>query len=127
MEDAGDDPVARLHALVAAYLGFVRERLHVHDLTFGPLVAKADHPRLQLAAIDYWELLRITVHACQPVGVTEQELLRRCVVLWGTVQGIARLGAYGQIPVSVPGQLDDLLHEAVDALLRGWWGGSPTP
>lgn len=127
VDDAGDDPVARLHGLVAAYLAFARERSHVHDRAFGPLVAKADHPRLQLAAIDYWELLRRTVQACQPLGVTEQELLRRCVAVWGTVQGITRLDGYGQIPVSVPGEIDDLLHEAVDALLLGWGAASPRP
>ena len=39
---------------------------------------------------------------------------------WGTVYGIARLGALGQIPRSVPGDIDSLLHEALDSLRLGW-------
>ncbi|MEJ7749430.1 MAG: hypothetical protein WKF56_09010 [Candidatus Limnocylindrales bacterium] len=31
-----------------------------------------------------------------------------------------RLGALGQIPGSVPGDIDRLLHEALDTLRRGW-------
>ena len=34
--------------------------------------------------------------------------------------GIARLGALGQIPRSVPGDIDSLLHEALDTLRLGW-------
>ena len=117
---SGDDPVRRLHVLMAVYISFIRERPHVHDLAYGPLVNKPDHPRLQRAAIAYWNLLHDTVAACQPAGIPEPELLRRCAAAWGTVYGIARLGALGQIPRSVPGDIDSLLHEALDTLRLGW-------
>ena len=117
---SGDDPVRRLHVLMEVYITFIRERPHVHDLAYGPLVNKPDHPRLQRAAIAYWNLLHDTVAACQPSGIPEPELLRRCAAAWGTVYGIARLGALGQIPRSVPGDIDSLLHEALDTLRLGW-------
>lgn len=117
---SGDDPVRRLHVLMEVYVSFIRERPHVHDLAYGPLVDKPDHPRLQRAAIAYWDLLHDTVAACQPAGVPEPELLRRCAAGWGTVYGIARLGALGQIPSSVPGDIESLLHEALDTLRLGW-------
>lgn len=117
---SGDDPVRRLHVLMAVYISFIRERPHVHDLAYGPLVNKPDHPHLQRAAIAYWNLLHDTVAACQPSGIPEPELLRRCAAAWGTVYGIARLGALGQIPRSVPGDIDSLLHEALDTLRLGW-------
>ena len=117
---SGDDPVRRLHVLMAVYISFIRERPHVHDLAYGPLVNKPDHPRLQRAAIAYWNLLHDTVAACQPAGIPEPELLRRCAAAWGTVYGIARLGALDQIPRSVPGDIDSLLHEALDTLRLGW-------
>jgi len=117
---SGDDPARRLHVLMDVYITFIRERPHIHDLAYGPLVAKPDHPRLQRAAIAYWNLLHDAVAACQPAGVPEPELLRRCAAAWGTVYGIARLGALGQIPRSVPGDIDSLLHEALDTLRLGW-------
>jgi AcrR family transcriptional regulator len=117
---SGGDPVRRLHVLMAVYISFIRERPHVHDLAYGPLVNKPDHPRLQRAANAYWDLLHDTVAACQPAGIPEPELLRRCAAAWGTVYGIARLGALDQIPRSVPGDIDGLLHEALDTLRLGW-------
>ena len=117
---SGGDPVRRLHVLMAVYISFIRERPHVHDLAYGPLVNKPDHPRLQRAANAYWNLLHDTVAACQPAGIPEPELLRRCAAAWGTVYGIARLGALDQIPSSVPGDIDSLLHEALDTLRLGW-------
>ena len=48
---ADDHPSARLHALAAAYLAFIREQPHLHDLANGPSIAKNDHPLLQQAAI----------------------------------------------------------------------------
>jgi len=117
---AGEEPRRRLHALADAYVGFIRERPHVHDLAYGPLVAKADHPRLQAAAIVSWNLLHDTVAACQPPNTGEAELLRRCAAIWGTVYGIARLAALRQFPLSVPAGPGDLLHEAVDTLYDGW-------
>jgi len=61
---SGDDPVRRLHVLMEVYISVIRERPHVHDLAYGPLVTKSDHPRLQGAAIAYWNLLQDTVAAC---------------------------------------------------------------
>ncbi len=118
--ESGDDPARRLHVLMEVYIAFIREHPHVHDLAYGPLVAKSDHPTLQRAASAYWDLLHDTVAACQPSGVREPELLRRCAATWGTVYGIARLGALNQIPRSVPGDIDGLLHEALDTLHVGW-------
>jgi hypothetical protein len=108
-----------------AYIAFIREQPHVHDLAYGPLVAKRDHPRLQGAAIAYWDLLHDTVAACQPADIGEPELLRRCAATWGTVYGIARLAALDQIPTSVPGDIDGLLHEALETLRLGWQASSP--
>lgn len=117
---SGDDPLRRLHALADAYVDFIRERPHVHDLAYGHLVAKADHPRLQEAAIVYWDLLHDTVAGCQPAGTAEGAVLRRSAAIWGTVYGIARLTALGQIPASVPGDEGDLLREAISTLYEGW-------
>lgn len=122
---AGEDPRRRLHALVDAYDGFIRDHPHVHDLAYGPLVAKADHPRLQDAAIAYWNLLHDTIAACQPAGIGEGEVLRRCAATWGTVYGMARLAALRQIPASVPDEQRDLLHEAVNMLYDGWQADRP--
>lgn len=120
---AGDDPAARVHALADAYLAFIREHPHVHDLANGPTVAKRDHPLLQQAAIEYWDLLHDTVGACQPKGTSETEVLRRSAITWATVYGISRLSAFGQVPASVPAPAGELIHEAIDQLIAGWQGG----
>jgi AcrR family transcriptional regulator len=125
---AGHDASARLHALADAYLAFIREQPHVHDLANGPIVAKRDHPLLQQAAIDYWDLLQDTIAACQPDGTPEGEILRRAAVTWATVYGISRLSAFGQIPTSVPASADELVHQAIDQLIAGWRPNSePSP
>jgi AcrR family transcriptional regulator len=126
---ADDHPSARLHALADAYLAFIREQPHVHDLANGPTVAKSDHPLLQQAAIGYWDLLHETIAACQPEGTHEAEVLRRAAVAWATVYGISRLSAFGQIPASVPASADELIHRAIDQLIVGWHqsGGSLPP
>jgi len=41
---ADDHPSAGLHALATAYLAFIREQPHLHDLANGPSIAKSDHP-----------------------------------------------------------------------------------
>jgi AcrR family transcriptional regulator len=125
MSAAAPDPGARLHALADAYIAFIRDRPHVHDLAYGPLVAKADHPRLQQAAIAYWDLLHDAVAACQPPGTTEADVLRGCAATWGTVYGIARLAALQQIPRSVPSEFDRLIHQALDILRLGWARTAP--
>ena len=122
---AAPDPGARLHALADAYIAFIRDRPHVHDLAYGPLVAKADHPRLQQAAIAYWDLLHDAVAACQPPGTAEADVLRGCAATWGTVYGIARLAALQQIPRSVPSESDRLIHQALDTLRLGWSRSAP--
>ena len=126
---APDHPSAGLHALADAYLAFIREQPHVHDLANGPIVAKGDHPLLQQAAIEYWDLLHETVAACQPDGTPEGEVLGRAAVAWATVYGIARLSAFGQLPASVPDSADGLIHNAVDEMIAGWQqiGGSLPP
>lgn len=125
MAAAGEDPRSRLHALADAYLGFIREQPHVHDLANGPTVAKADHPLLQQAAIEYWDLLHDTIAACQPQGTLESEVLRRAAVTWSTVYGISRLSAFGQLPASVPATADELIHDAIDQLIAGWHQDKP--
>ena len=122
---AAPDPGARLHTLADAYIAFIRDRPHVHDLAYGPLVAKADHPRLQQAAIAYWDLLHDAVAACQPPDTTEADVLRGCAATWGTVYGIARLAALQQIPRSVPSESDRLIHQALDTLRLGWARTAP--
>jgi AcrR family transcriptional regulator len=125
---AEDHPAARLHALADAYLAFIREHPHVHDLANGPTVAKADHPLLQQAAIEYWDLLHDTIAACQPQGTSEAEVLCRAAVTWSTVYGISRLSAFGQLPASIPASADELIHGAIDQLVAGWQhdGGDPS-
>ena len=125
MAAAESDPGARLHALADSYIAFIRDRPHVHDLAYGPLVAKADHPRLQQAAIAYWNLLRDGVADCQPPGTSEADVLRACAATWGTVYGIARLAAFQQIPRSVPSEFDRLIHQAIDTLRLGWARTAP--
>ena len=125
MSAAAPDPGARLHALADSYIAFIRDRPHVHDLAYGPLVAKADHPRLQQAAIAYWDLLHDAVADCQPPGTTEADVLRGCAATWGTVYGIARLAALQQIPRSVPSESDRLIHQALDTLRLGWSRSAP--
>ena len=125
---AGDNPSARLHALADAYLGFIREQPHVHDLANGPTLAKSDHPLLQQAAIEYWDLLHDTIAACQPDRTSEAEILRRAAVAWATVYGISRLSAFGQLPASIPASADELIHDAIDQLIAGWQqGGESLP
>ncbi len=122
---ADSDPGARLHALADSYIAFIRGKPHVHDLAYGPLVAKADHPRLQQAAIAYWNLLHDAVADCQPPGTSEADVLRGCAATWGTVYGIARLAAFQQIPRSVPSEFDRLIHQALDTLRLGWARTAP--
>jgi AcrR family transcriptional regulator len=117
---AGVDPLTRLHALVDSYVGFIQTQPHLHDLVYGPLIAKADHPRLQAAAIAFWDLTHDTVAACQPEGTSEAEVLKRCAATWGTAYGIARLAALNQFPAAVPAEPIQLLHEAVETLYEGW-------
>lgn len=114
------DALGRLQALGTAYLAFVRDFPHVHDLANGPTVHKADHPDLQAAAIDYWRLVHDTVAACQPEGTSEADVLRRAAQVWGAAYGISRLGAFRQIPGTVPATPDELVTETIDALYAGW-------
>lgn len=124
---AAAHPPAQLHALADAYLAFIREQPHVHDLANGPTVAKADHPLLQRAAIEYWDLLHHTIAACQPKGTSEAEVLRRAAVTWSTVYGISRLSAFGQLPASIPASADELIHGVIDQFIAGWQHGEGVP
>ncbi len=117
---AGPDPAARLHALADAYVHFVRSEPHLHDLAYGPAVAMGDHPWLQAAAIEYWNLLVDVVSACQPPVVTHEDVLNRCTSAWGLVYGITRLDIHHKIPPSVPGDPALLMHTALAALYQHW-------
>lgn len=117
---AGESPIARLRALARAYTEWVAREPHVHDLDLALHIAKSEHPWLQAAAIRYWNLLHDTVGACQPPGVSEADLLRRCAIAWGVVYGISRLAALDQVPAAVPGDADEHIGLALDALHAGW-------
>ncbi|GAA4728711.1 TetR/AcrR family transcriptional regulator [Pedococcus ginsenosidimutans] len=117
---AGSSPISRLRALARAYTEWVTHEPHVHDLDLALHIAKSEHPWLQTAAIRYWNLLHDTVEACQPPGVSEADVLRRCTIVWGAVYGISRLAALGQVPASVPGDASEHISFALDALFAGW-------
>lgn len=119
---AGESPIQRLHALADAYTGWVEREPHVHDLDHVLRIDKSEHPWLQMAAVRYWDLLHATVTACQPPGVSEADVLRRCAIAWGVVYGISRLAALDQVPASVPGNAGEHIRLALDALYAGWQG-----
>jgi AcrR family transcriptional regulator len=117
---AGESPIARLRALARAYTEWVALEPHVHDLDLALHIDKSEHPWLRAAAIRYWNLLHDTVEACQPRGVSEADVLRRCTIAWGVVYGISRLAALDQVPASVPGDANEHIGLALDALYAGW-------
>lgn len=117
---AGESPIARLRALALAYTEWVAQEPHVHDLDLALNIDKSEHPWLQAAAIRYWNLLHHTVEACQPPGVSEADVLRRCTIAWGVVYGISRLAALDQVPAAVPGDAGEHIGLALDALYAGW-------
>jgi len=117
---AGESPIARLRALARAYTEWVAHEPHVHDLDLALHIDKSEHPWLQAAAIRYWNLLHDTVEACQPAGVSEADVLRRCTIAWGVVYGISRLAALDQVPAAVPGDASEHIGLALDALYAGW-------
>jgi len=117
---AGESPIARLRALAGAYTEWVAREPHVHDLDLVLHIDKSEHPWLQAAAIRYWNLLHDTVQACQPPGVSEADVLRRCTIAWGVVYGISRLAALDQVPASVPGDANEHINLALNALYGGW-------
>jgi len=120
VEAAGRVPIERLRALAEGYTEWVAAEPHVHDLDLALRIDKSEHPWLQAAAIRYWNLLHDTVEACQPPGVSEADVLRRCTVVWGTVYGISRLASLGQVPAAVPGDAGEHIRLALDALYAGW-------
>jgi AcrR family transcriptional regulator len=120
---AGKEPLARLLALSEAYADWVEQDPHVHDLDHVLRIEKSEHPWLQAAAIRYWNLLHDTVAACQPAGVDEADVLRRCTIVWGVVYGISRLAALGQVPDAVPGDAREHIGSALTALHAGWHAG----
>lgn len=117
---AGESPIARLRVLAEAYADWVEHDPHVHDLDHVLRIDKSEHPWLQAAAIRYWNLLHDTVEACQPPGVSEADVLRRCTIAWGVVYGISRLAALDQVPAAVPGDAREHIGSALDALYAGW-------
>ena len=117
---AGESPIARLHALARAYTEWVAREPHVHDIDLALRIDKSEHPWLQAAAIRYWNLLHDTVEACQPPGVSEADVLRRSAIAWGVVYGVSRLAALDQVPAAVPGDANEHIGLALDALYAGW-------
>ncbi len=117
---AGESPIARLRALARAYTRWVEREPHVHDLDLALHIDKGEHPWLQAAALRYWNLLHDTVEECQPPGTSEADVLRRSTIAWGVVYGISRLAALDQVPASVPGDADEHIDLALDALYAGW-------
>lgn len=120
VDAAGARPIMRLRALGDAYADWVAHDPHVHDLDHVLRIDKSEHPWLQAAAIRYWNLLHDTVQSCQPPGVSEPDVLRRCTIAWGAVYGISRLAALDQIPSAVPGDAREHIGSALDALHAGW-------
>jgi len=120
---AGQSPIAGLSALAEAYADWVEHDPHVHDLDHVLRIDKSEHPWLQAAAIRYWNLLHNTVEACQPIGVAEADVLRRCTIAWGVVYGISRLAALDQVPAAVPGDAREHISLALTALYKGWQTG----
>ena len=117
---AGESPITRLRVLARAYTEWVAREPHVHDLDLALHIDKSEHPWLQAAAIRYWNLLHDTVEACQPPGVSEADVMRRCAIAWGVVYGISRLAALDQVPAAVPGNANEHIGLALDALHAGW-------
>ncbi|MEJ7696449.1 MAG: hypothetical protein WKF78_07510 [Candidatus Limnocylindrales bacterium] len=102
------------------YVAFIRERPHVHDLAYGPLVAKPDHPRLQRAAIAHWAFFMTLSRHVSLAASPSPNCSVAARPRGAPSMASPRLGALGQIPGSVPGDIDRLLHEALDTLRRGW-------
>ena len=124
---AAGSPIARLRALADAYTEWVALEPHVHDLDLVLHIHKNEHPWLQAAAIRFWNLLHDTVEACQPPGVSEADVLRRCTIAWGVVYGISRLTALEQVPAAVPGDASEHIDLALAALYAGWHAGGVAP
>ena len=124
---AAGSPIARLRALADAYTEWVALEPHVHDLDLALHIHKDEHPWLQAAAIRFWNLLHDTVEACQPPGVSEADVLRRCTIAWGVVYGISRLAALEQVPAAVPGDASEHIDLALTALYAGWHDGGVAP
>lgn len=124
---AAGSPIARLRALADAYTEWVALEPHVHDLDLALHIHKNEHPWLQAAAIRFWNLLHDTVEACQPPGVSEADVLRRCTIAWGVVYGISRLAALEQVPAAVPGDASEHIDLALAALYAGWHAGGVAP
>ena len=118
---AGESPIAQAPGpRPAPTRNGSRTNPHVHDLDLALHIDKSEHPWLQAAAIRYWNLLHDTVEACQPPGVAEADVLRRCTIAWGVVYGISRLAALDQVPAAVPGDASEHITQALNALYTGW-------
>jgi AcrR family transcriptional regulator len=120
VERAGADPLARMLALADHYVTFIERRPHLFDLAYGPSIKMRDHRALQTAAIEYWALLRDVVGACQPDGVSDDEIQNRCEIAASTVYGIARMGAHQKIPRIVQASPRELVADALRTLDAGW-------
>ncbi len=127
LERRGGSPESRLNAIAEAHLRLLTRHRFLYELAYGGAVAKSATPELQQEAIATFSLLREAVHACFP-GLTDVAVLRlRCIVLWGTVRGIAELEMRAQVPGSVGGSVNEWVGEAVSTLLAGWKKESRAP
>ena len=120
LERSGSSPESQLRAIVNAHLQLLAQRPLLYELVYGGAVSKSATPELQHEAIQTFALLRNTVASCFP-EITDLQVLRlRCIVLWGSVRGIAELEMRSQIPGSVTGRVSDWVGESVSTLLAGW-------
>lgn len=117
---AGPSPAGRLLALALAHARFARAHPHLHALTWGPYVAKADATDLQQEAIHCFTMLRETVAACLPTGSSIGQQRACSIVVWAAVKGLVDLSAHRQIPTSVETSVEDLIRGAIRALVAGW-------
>lgn len=120
--EGGDvsSPESRLRAIAAAHLRLLAQHPFLYALVYGGVVAKSATAELQKEAMASFALLREAVQGCFP-EITDLGVLRlRCIVLWGTVRGIAELQMRSQVPGSVGGKVDDWVEEALSTLLAGW-------
>lgn len=117
---AGRSPTERLIALALAHARFARAHPNLHALAWGPYVAKADSAELQREAIQGFTMLRETVTACLPAGSSIGQQRACSIIAWAAVKGVVDLAAHRQIPPSVETSVEELIKDALRALVAGW-------
>jgi AcrR family transcriptional regulator len=120
---ASSKPLDRLIAIARAHARFAERHPQLHALAWGPYVAKADLPELQQEAIESFAVLRSTVGACLGEGASIERQRECSVVAWAAVKGLVDLWTNRQIPASIERSVDELVAEAMNALVSGWTVG----